>query len=143
MKYFKIKTGYRSDEFISITEDELETAITAQITGKVGIFREGTIAGNYIMSITPDYHKILGFNSDYHLTGEDMKLIAKLKDEYLNIFNQVKIKVENQLTGSNKKIKEPEPEPEGSYYWKRKSDGIIIKAEKDKLPKNPDEYEKL
>ncbi len=84
-KYFKVKIGFGSDDFISIDETELKTAIKAQITGQIAIFKEGTIAGNNIISITPNWNKVMGFNRDYQLTGEDYKYIGNERvNEYRN-----------------------------------------------------------
>lgn len=75
--YFKIKTGYGADDFISADETEVRSAINAQITGKVAVCREGTISGNHIISITPDYNRLMGYNRDYALKGEDYDAISK------------------------------------------------------------------
>lgn len=79
MLYFKVKTGYGADDFLSITEDELPTALRAQIGGKVAVFAEGTIGGNHIMSITPDYNRVLGFARSYRLTPEDYEILGNTK----------------------------------------------------------------
>lgn len=70
-RYYRVKTGYGADEFISITEAELQKAVRAQVNGGIVIFEGGSVAGNAIMTITPDYNKAMGFKSDYKLTGED------------------------------------------------------------------------
>lgn len=97
MKYFKVKIGYGADDFISVDETELRKAINAQVTGKVGIFNEGTVAGNSIISITPDFNREMGYHRDYKLTGEDYghignkniddsrKLLESVRNEVLGI----------------------------------------------------------
>jgi len=105
MKYFKIKTGYGKDEFISIDSSELPMAIRAQITGKVGVFNEGTITGNHIISITPDYNRLMGYNRDYQLLSEDYDHIGKKNvEEHRNFFEQTKTAIQNQLSTGQKQI---------------------------------------
>ena len=88
--YFKVKIGFDKNDFISIDETELAMAIRAQITGKVAIFKNkgiGTIAGNNIMSILPDYGRELGYKSGYVLDSEDMRQIPKSRiNEYRDLF---------------------------------------------------------
>lgn len=102
MKYFKVQKGYWADDYISIDETELRKAITAQVKGQVAIFKEGTVSGNSIMSITPDWNKTMGWNRDYKLTGEDYQCIGNGRTEESrllieNTMNEIlgKPKVEN------------------------------------------------
>ncbi len=71
MKYFKVKIGYGADDFISIDQTELRKAVIAQVKGGVVIFNEGSVAGNSIISVLPDYNREMGYHRDYKLTGED------------------------------------------------------------------------
>jgi len=77
MKYFRVKYGFGNIDFVSIDETELRKAIVAQVKGQVGIFNEGTVAGNNIISITPDVQRMMGYNPTYQLTGEDYESIPK------------------------------------------------------------------
>lgn len=92
-------------DFISIDHTELEMAQRAMITGKVAVFRGGSVAGNHIISITPDWNKELGLNPDYQLKGEDMADIPRIKQngyqQYLLRSNE---KVVAQLSGGNRPL---------------------------------------
>ena len=96
MKYFKIQIGYGVDNFISIDETELPMALRAQITGKVGLFKEGTITGKNIMSITADYNRMEGYNRDYKMTGEDYERISKKTIDECRLFlSETKNKIQS------------------------------------------------
>jgi hypothetical protein len=98
MRYFKVQKGYGADDYISIDETELRKAIIAQVKGQVAIFREGTVSGNSIMSITPDWNRTMGWKRDYKLTGEDYDYIGskKINESRLLIENTL-----NQIMGKN------------------------------------------
>lgn len=98
MYYFKVKIGFKDDEFLGVDENEVEIALRAQITGRVAVLKSGTVSGNHIISITPDYQKEMGWAHDYHLTGEDMLEIGNEKvEEYRNFLAEKKGKVYVQL----------------------------------------------
>jgi hypothetical protein len=82
MKYFKIKKGFGKNSFQRIDETELDKAILAQISGKVFLGKEGTIAGNNIIAIEPDYHRAMGFNDGYELQPDDWIYIRRDCKEY-------------------------------------------------------------
>ena len=99
-RYFKVKFGFGKNDSISISEDELALALRAQINGKIAVFNEGTVAGNNIIAITPDYNKALGFNPAYELVGEDYKQLGKLEiDAHRELIESKKIEISqgNQL----------------------------------------------
>lgn len=77
MNYYRVKFGYGADDFYSVDESEVGRAVKAQGEGTVFTCAEGTISGNNIMAIMPDYNRILGYNRDYRLTGEDYSWIPK------------------------------------------------------------------
>ena len=79
MKYYRIKFGYGKDDFISADEDETRKALIAQVTGQVVILKEGSVSGNHIISIVPDYQRELGYNRDYILSGEDYAQVGEKK----------------------------------------------------------------
>ena len=70
MKYYKAMRSW-GDDFVSLKESELEKAVHAQVSGKVLIVSGGTIAGNRIEMIVPDYHKSMGWNYGYKMQPED------------------------------------------------------------------------
>jgi hypothetical protein len=104
-KHFRVKTGYGKDDFISIAEDDLSTAIRAQVTGRVAIFDEGTISGNHIIAIVPDYQREMGWGRDYQLTGEDYEYIgSKAVREHRDVLQNTKRAVQNQLGSLSDKL---------------------------------------
>lgn len=91
MKYYRVKYGFDKDDFYSIDETELKKAIVAQTQGSIFICNEGTISGNNIVSIMPDYNRVLGLNRDYQLTGEDYDLLgAQAVKDHRNFLQQAK-----------------------------------------------------
>lgn len=89
--FFKIKIGFGENDFISITENELPMALRAQITGKIAVFSVGSVAGNNIISITPDWNRLLGFNPTYKMQAEDYKRIGDKKVKQVqDIFENIK-----------------------------------------------------
>lgn len=98
-KYFKVKIGFNPDDFISISESELPMAIRAHVSGKVGIFQEGTVSGNNIISITPDFNRELGYHRDYQLRGEDYQTLGKARvNEYREFLGETTQQVRLQLS---------------------------------------------
>lgn len=85
MKYFKVQTGFGPDDFVQIDETELEMCVKAQITGKVAITKEGTISGNIIQKITPDWNRVLGYQRLYKLQGEDYRELGERRVEEYRI----------------------------------------------------------
>ena len=53
--YFKVVRGYGDEDFIPIDETELEKAIYAHMSGKPVVFENGSINGNQISIIRPDF----------------------------------------------------------------------------------------
>ena len=97
MKHFRVKTGFGKDEFISISETELPMAMRAQINGGIGVFEEGTVSGNHIISITPDFNRLMRFNREYALTGEDYAEIGtKRQEEYKEFMHNAKLALEGK-----------------------------------------------
>lgn len=97
-KYFRVKIGYGADEFVSIEESELPMAQRAMITGKVASFNEGMVSGKSILSIIPDWQKVMGWKRGYSLQGEDYDYIGEKRvNEYREFISKTKLEVEKQL----------------------------------------------
>lgn len=91
MKHYRVKYGHGKDDFISIEEGELWRAIKAQGTGTVAVFKEGTVSGNHVITILPDYNRDMGWHRDYQLGGEDYEQIGNAKmREYQNLLESAK-----------------------------------------------------
>jgi len=91
MRYFKVQIGFDEGNYISINEHELPLAIKAMGTGEVAVFDEGMVAGNNIISVTPDYNRAMGYNKGYKLTGEDYRHIGKATmHEHLDLLADIK-----------------------------------------------------
>jgi hypothetical protein len=109
MKYFKVKIGFGTDDFISIDETEVRRAMVAQVKGQIAIFKEGTVSGNSIISILPDYNREMGYKRDYKLTGEDYDSIGSKRTEdsrfiLENTLNELLNKPKVELPENNKII---------------------------------------
>jgi len=100
--YYKVKFGFKDDEFVSINQDEIRKAIYAQVNGGIVIFNGGSVSGNNIIAITPDLNRALGFNPTYKLTGEDYRAIGE------GVIEEHRIALENaklSVTDPHKDIK--------------------------------------
>ena len=105
MMHFKIYSGFTDKEPISIDETELEKALIAQITGKVTILKHGSIAGNSISKIVPDFDRA---EKRYNPSGPDYLLPSVQEAHYLAIENtgeKIKARMENRAPV----LKEPTP----------------------------------
>lgn len=113
--FYKIQTGYGVNDYVEITEDELEKAFYCFLEGKNSIYSGGAVKGASIISIKPDFHRIMGWNKGYKLGPEDygelaekqidLKTQRKLSDvkqrvEYLMQSNQT------NLIGTGKDLKQ-------------------------------------
>lgn len=76
MKYYRVKYGYGKDDFYSVDEDELPGALRAQVNGGIFVCSEGTISGNNIMAVSPDYNRLMGYHRDYMMSGEDYNRLS-------------------------------------------------------------------
>lgn len=99
MRYFKLQTGFNPEDFISITENELEKAIYAQITGAVAIFNNGTVRGNNILSLKEDIYKAMDWNYGYKILPEEWTEInnSLKRQGYVGLISQAKNNVQRLL----------------------------------------------
>ncbi len=81
MRYFKVQKGYDATDYISIDETELQTAIRAQVTGKVAMFKNATLAGNHIISITPDFDRLPSEDRGYNPNTGSFPLPSVKREE--------------------------------------------------------------
>jgi hypothetical protein len=93
--YFKAMRGWGED-FVSFEIKDLPKAYKAQATGDIFI-ANGSIAGNKIEMIVPDYHKTMGWNYDYRLEPEDYAQIKKEAGDMQNIAGIIGEKVKYLL----------------------------------------------
>ncbi len=98
MMYFKVQKGYGEKDYVEIDETELEKAIKAQVSGQVAFFSKGgTVSGNHIISITPDFDKV---EKAYNPSGPDYLPDHTRNSHFLAIENAgevVKAKIENRV----------------------------------------------
>ena len=107
MKHYRVICGYGKDDFISIDETELKKAIMAQGTGRVVLLNEGSIAGNEIKRIVPDYQRDMGWNRDYTLGGEDYEAIGSAKmREYIQLQRNTELELEGKPRETQERPKE-------------------------------------
>lgn len=113
MKQFKVKTGFGEGDFTIIDETELQTALRAQITGKIALLKDASISGNSILNVKPYYNQMMGYNRNYELVDEDYREVgAKAQREHQLFFEEAKLAIEGktrfeapqQLQGEVKKL---------------------------------------
>ena len=74
---YKIVHGYGPEDYIEITDRELEKAYYCFLEKKDSIFSGGAIKGSQILNIKPDFHKIMGWNRGYKMDVEDFAELAQ------------------------------------------------------------------
>ena len=83
MKYYKVKTGYASDDYTVIDENELSKAIKAQVNNSVAIVGGCSISGRNIQKVEPDVNSLMGWNKGYQPTPEDYGEMSSAEREEL------------------------------------------------------------
>lgn len=105
MKYFKIVTGYREDEFIGIDENELPKAQFLFLEGSGrGLFSGGAVRGQDIIRIVPDWHKVMGWNQGYKMTTSEYNDVKHLERGYRETYNDAKKIVTHVLSTGEKEL---------------------------------------
>ena len=119
---------------VRITRSEAERAIYAQVTGRVFLGKDGSIAGNNISSVKADLHRAMGFNADYRMNNEDYAYVKRDAPEYLGAMEYVNEKVkylidhkQENLIGTDFVI----PELEKPKELSKLSEGIAKKFQID------------
>lgn len=116
LKHYRVKVGYRDDEFLSVSENELPKAqvLFLEGTGR-GLFDEGAIRGQDIMRILPDFHRERGWNRSWKMQDEDYADIKHLENPYRdtyqlaeNIAKEIINQNRRELLSENKSLKELE-----------------------------------
>lgn len=97
MRYFKVKTGFKEEDFISINENELEAALYAFMTDSKVIFKNGATTGKNIMEIKEDWHKAMGWNTGYRLQPEDFEQINRECKNYRGLLAKAKENVQHLI----------------------------------------------
>lgn len=97
MKHYRVQYGFGKDEFYSVDEQELGKALKAQLTGAIVVLKEGTLNGERIITIKPDYNRLMGYHRDYVLNGEDWDEIgAQNIKEHQLFFENTKLALEGK-----------------------------------------------
>lgn len=102
--YFKVKIGYGPEDFISISKDELEKATYAFITNEKVVFDNGVTSGKQILSISPDYHKTMGWNYGHKMQDFDFAEVKEKIGNPLNYISQAKRNVEGYITSGKENL---------------------------------------
>lgn len=98
MRHFKVKYGYATSDQVSITENDIEKAIYAQIKGVPIQLGEAYINGRNIISITPHWHKHTGWYDYYEpTTGDDWKQIERDCPSYEGVVEYYKNRVSHLI----------------------------------------------
>lgn len=71
MKYFKAIYGYDSENYVELNETELDKAIYLHLTAKKGLLTGGSISGDRVIAVQPDFHRAMGWNRGYSLGPDD------------------------------------------------------------------------
>lgn len=100
--FYKIVFGYKPEEYLEITKDEVQKAYYCFLEKKDSIFSGGAIKGSNIQRIEPDYHRTMGWNRGYELQNEDyIEIRRKGLDEKMRNFLEMEQKKVGYLIATN------------------------------------------
>ena len=103
-RFFRIKYGYNTSDQVSITENDLEKAIYAQIKGVPIQLGNSYVNGRNIIAITPHYHKHTGWYDWYEpKDGDDWKQIERDCPNYDGVIEHYKERVNYLLQNGQEK----------------------------------------
>lgn len=90
--YFKIQYGYGSDEYVTITHEELPKAIAVFVGfGDRAVFQNGAVKGKDIIRIIPDWHTHFGWNKTHKMDQYDWNMIPNsLQKQYQDVYGEAK-----------------------------------------------------
>lgn len=74
--FYKIIHGFSPEDYIEIGEKELQKAYYCFLMKKDSLFSGGSVKGNMIQEIKPDFHRIMGWNRGYKLEALDYEELA-------------------------------------------------------------------
>lgn len=113
--YYKVVFGFDAEDYVPISAEELEKAMWAHMRGKNVAFEQGSVSGERIVAVQPDYHTAMGWNRGYTLGADDFEELAqygvdKSHQKFLRIAkDRIQHLVENKqehLIGKNVPIPE-------------------------------------
>lgn len=103
--YFKVFRGYGEDDYIPIDDTELEKAVYAHMSGKPVAFENGSINGNQISIIRPDFVRAMGWNKGYKPTPEEHgEIEATVGKKYLGIIGRAKERVQGYIANGTTEL---------------------------------------
>lgn len=129
--YFRVKTGFQPNDFVSIGQDEYSKAVRAQIKKTVVIFKDhGSISGANIQSVLPDWNKELDYYGDYQIRGEDIQDIPRIRQaEYRDFAQLENINIERLAQGLQPLEKLEAANPVKTYTQGLTSLGDLLKGQ--------------
>lgn len=102
---FKVKFGYKTDEYISIPLEKLAKAIYSKQTGSLFSYNDKFIDGKEIKSITPHWHVHTGWYEYYDpKEGEDFAQIERDCPKYDGLIDQATDLAFEAVRTGNKKL---------------------------------------